>query len=197
MKEKKMSENFDEKKYGKIIPDHEYDGIQELDNPLPGWWLATFYITIFFSIFYVGYYIFGSGPTLVDELKKDLTARELALKSTGANQGPTENELNALIKNQERAAKGKPIFLAKCASCHGDKGQGIIGPNLTDQYWIHGNKPADLYKVISEGVLDKGMPPWNSMLNKEEIMNIIAFIITLKDTNPPNAKAPQGVEYKD
>lgn len=189
--------NSDEKKYGKVIPNHSYDGIQELDNPLPGWWLATFYITIVFAALYIGYYWFAGGPTLTEEFDQAKKVRDTQMLATGQNKGPSDDELKAALASPKIVEKGKEDFTAKCASCHGDKGQGGIGPNLTDKFWIHGGKLADIAKTITDGVADKGMPPWGAMLSKAEIIELSAFVKSIGGTNPPNPKAPQGVEAKE
>jgi cytochrome c oxidase cbb3-type subunit 3 len=183
---------------GKLL-NHEYDGIQELDNSLPQWWLGTFYITIIFSIFYYGYYELGSGESIDAEYKR--TAAELDQKTKYApnnNVFPDDEKLKAVIANKSNLAGGKSVYDSKCASCHAPQGQGLIGPNLVDKFWIHGKgSDAEIAKVIHDGVLDKGMPAWNALLKEEEIYQVAAYIKSLKGTNPPNAKAPQGQEYNN
>lgn len=176
--------------------DHEYDGIKELDNPLPGWWLATFYGAILFSIVYVFHYHLGTGKTLEQEALEHY--EEILAKAKSApSQGPTEESLKAVAQDPQALALGNEVYQAKCASCHMEKGQGSIGPNLTDAYWIHGDGSfTEIAKVIADGVADKGMPPWKAMLKEQEFLAVTAFVHQLKGTNPPNGKAPQGVEIK-
>jgi cytochrome c oxidase cbb3-type subunit 3 len=180
-----------EKQYDKLL-DHEYDGIREQDNPLPGWWLATFYITIAFSAAYYLYYELGSGPSLVQELAQEQYADELAARAKPVAAGPSDEDLVAASKDSALLAVGKDQFATKCASCHGDAGGGGIGPNLTDEYWIHGGSAGQVYATIQKGVLDKGMPAWGALMTADELKAVVGFVVSLKGTNPPGAKAPQG-----
>lgn len=180
-----------------LLLDHDYDGIQELDHPLPTWWLAILYISIVFSALYVGYYMTGLGPTLRQELEVALQEIEAA-KATSADSGGgggdlTNEKILALVKSEKDVASGKGVYDGKCAACHGDKGQGLIGPNLTDDFWLHGEgKPVDIAAVIRDGVAEKGMPPWGPILSPTELVDVTAFIISIHGTQPPGAKEPQG-----
>jgi len=183
---------------GEIL-DHSYDGIQEFDNPLPNWWLATFYITIVFAFLYVGYYHFGPGPSLDQELA---TGLEMIKAQEAANQKSaaplTDEVLAAAFADPSVRESGKKIFVEKCLACHGASGEGGIGPNLTDAYWIHGNGGlAALVKVVSEGVADKGMPPWSALLKQAEIVAVASHAKGLQGTKPANPKAPQGELVKE
>ncbi len=194
MSESKNNQQDKEEK----IKNHEYDGIQEFDNPLPGWWLATFYITIIFSVFYFGYYSLGTGPTLTEELKASKAQLERKSPPKPAVAWPDEALLLAASKSPEAIQKGQGIFTSKCAACHGDKGQGVIGPNLADSFWIHGKGTlVAVAKVVHDGVNEKGMPPWGSMLKDEEIFSVVAYVKSLRGTNPPNPKAPQGDKVEE
>lgn len=179
-----------------LLLNHNYDGIQELDHPLPGWWLGTFYATIAFSIVYVGYYMIGSGPTLSDELKEALAQIEAAKAKVQAaipQGGDSSAALLAALKNPQEISKGQGVYVGKCAACHGDKGQGLIGPNLTDDHWIQGSgSPQDVMKAVTDGVPEKGMPPWGPMLTAEELRGVVAYIRSIRGTNPAGAKEPQG-----
>lgn len=181
-----MSENnIDEK----LIPGHEYDGIRELDNPLPGWWLTTFYGTIIFAVGYYIAYTFLGAPTQAQELKEAMA--QIATLQGPSDKLPTEQELNAKF-NAQTLSDGKAVFVARCVACHGDKGQGIVGPNLTDAYWIHGKGTrADIYKVIHNGVPDKGMLAWGEILKPEEVLAVTSFVYSIRNTNVPG-KPPQG-----
>lgn len=178
-----------------IEREHSFDGIKEYDNPLPMWWLWTFFLTIIFSAIYYLHYEVAGGPTLKDELNVEMTAIEQAAQKKNAGPAETEESLAAFFANPKAAEAGSAIFAGKCAACHGDKLQGLIGPNLVDKFWIHGGGTrTDIVKVIREGVADKGMPPWGSMLKKDELLNVTAFIVSKKGSNPPGAKAAQGNE---
>jgi cytochrome c oxidase cbb3-type subunit 3 len=174
------------------ILDHEYDGIQEYDNPLPNWWLVSFFGTIIFAFLYYLHYSFGGGPTLTQELEvamKDLPKAE--------EQVWGEDELKAKMDSPDLIAKGKAVFAGKCAACHGNEGQGVIGPNLTDKFWLHGGHRADILRTINKGVTEKGMPSWAGMLNDDEMMQVAGFVYSLRQTHPANGKAPQGEEVKE
>jgi len=186
------------KEEGPIITGHEYDGIHELDNPLPKWWLATFYLAIVFSIFYFAYYILGSGPTLDEEFQKNMAQFQETLPKSPQGSGVDEAKLLTLAKSPEEIKKGEIVFQSRCVSCHGDKGPGIIGPNLTDNFWIHGKGTLpDIAKVIHDGVNDKGMPSWGPVLKEEELYAVTAYVKSLKGTHPSNPKPPQGEEVKE
>jgi cytochrome c oxidase cbb3-type subunit 3 len=111
--------------------------------------------------------------------------------------GPSEEKLNAALKDESQLTKGKALYAGKCASCHGQKGEGLIGPNLADKYWINGDgNISSIAKTISEGVPAKGMPPWAAIFTEPELTQIVAFVKSLKGTSPPNGKAPQGTEHE-
>lgn len=176
----------------KLLKDHSYDGIQELDNPLPDWWLFTFLATIIFAFLYYIHYEFSGGQTIAQELKEDL-----AMIDTQRKQNPvpadSEDELMKLLSSAAIQEEGKVVYAAKCAACHGPQLQGLIGPNLTDDFWIHGTgKLGEIAAVIRKGVLDKGMPPWEGQLKDAEIKAVTVFVSSQRGTSPPNPKAPQG-----
>lgn len=188
-----MSDNNNQ--YDQPIAGHDYDGIQEFDNPLPMWWLWTFFGTIIFSFMYYIHYEFKVGPSSDQELSADMAAID-QLKSKADESAPAV-DLATLTKDPKLAQVGALVYAGKCAACHGDKGQGLVGPNLTDKSWIHGAKPEELLVTIKKGVLDKGMPPWDGILKTDEIHGVIAYIYSLKGSNPPGGKAPQGTEIPD
>jgi cytochrome c oxidase cbb3-type subunit 3 len=178
---------------------HSYDGITELDNPLPSWWLWTFLLTIIFSFIYYIHYESGAGHTLNQEL--DIALKEISQSKSHSSSHnhdvmqPTETEesLASQMNGEAMVLTGASVYEGKCLACHGKDLQGIVGPNLVDKYWIHGKGTrADIVSVIRAGVLDKGMPAWEPLLKKEEIYAITAFILSKKGSDVPNAKAPQG-----
>jgi cytochrome c oxidase cbb3-type subunit 3 len=172
---------------------HNYDGIEELDNHLPNWWLATLYGSIVFAIAYFGYYVIGDGPSLVQEYEHARQESQYAAYLRGdGNKGPTEEQLLAVYKDPGRRKEGQAVFAARCVPCHGDHAQGGIGPNLTDDYWLHGGKLVEIAHTVSNGVADKGMPPWGPVLKDREIESVVAYIRSLRGSNPAGAKAPQG-----
>ena len=184
-------------KEGKVL-DHNYDGIQELDNPLPRWWLLTFYGTIIFAIFYLGYYELGPGPDADMELAEGIRALDAKKHAAAPSGGVDMEKLNAFVADKGRLAEGKIVYDSRCLACHAVGGAGLIGPNLTDRHWIHGDGSlAELFKLVANGVADKGMPPWSGALKTDELYAVTAFVNSLKGTSPPNPKAPQGQEVKN
>jgi cytochrome c oxidase cbb3-type subunit 3 len=191
--------------------DHDYDGIKEYDNPLPRWWLWLFYGTILFALVYIPYYLFGIGPTTAEEYDQEMALARAAHPAaappapapaggaaTGhGDHGPNVAAGPSLAGNPDAIAAGKALFALNCLPCHGPEGQGGIGPNLTDAYWIHGSRYEDIVITITNGVPDKGMIAWKATLNPEKISQAAAFVLSLKGTNPPNPKAPQGDKYPD
>lgn len=181
-----MSDNDDK------LLDHDYDGIRELDNPLPSWWLATFFITIIFGFHYWIHYEFAGGQSQWDELKQDMKRIE-SMKNHRPATTVSDDELPSLLASTAILEEGKSVYDGKCAACHGPQLQGLIGPNLTDEFWIHGKGTfSEIVAVVRGGVLDKGMPPWEGQLKDNEIKAVAAFIVQQKDSHPPNPKAPQG-----
>ena len=182
------------KKIKDELLDHNYDGIQELDNDLPPWWLYMFYFTIAFSIVYMMYYhVLGLGDLQYAEYEKEMAAAKAAQQQVAASAGPAV----ALtpFTDEENLAKGKEIYMTNCMACHGANGEGGVGPNLTDQYWLHGGAFENIVKTITDGVPAKGMIAWKAILNPEQIRQVASYVKTLQGTNPPNAKAPQGELY--
>jgi cytochrome c oxidase cbb3-type subunit 3 len=177
---------------------HDYDGIEEYDNPLPGWWSWIFVATIVFSLGYWLYYQIGPGPTVIaqydDEMRAAAERQAVLAPPTGG--GVTEDSLRALARDARVIAGAREIFAIRCMPCHGPEGQGVIGPNLTDDYWIHGRTLVEIRRTISEGVPDKGMVPWKDQLKPDEISALTAYVSTLAGTNPPNPRPPQGVNGK-
>jgi cytochrome c oxidase cbb3-type subunit III len=185
-----MSEEKDE------LLNHEYDGIQEYNNPLPMWWLWTFFGTIIFGFIYYLHYTTNSGPNLQQEL--DLALNDIKQRQSHASkQGELQPEdLAAQIKSADLQSANS-LFQTRCTACHGNVLQGGIGPNLTDANWIHGKGTApEIIKVIKEGVVDNGMPAWGSMLHDKELIQLTALILSKQDSNPPGAKAPQGEKVR-
>ena len=179
--EKDINNNDDNQfneKYDEKLMDHDYDGIQELDNPAPAWIMAIFYITITFAVFYGAYYFwFGQGPNQVEEYEAMNAAH------------------NEKYKNNE--ISGVNIFATKCASCHGANAEGSFGPNLTDNAWINGCGTDAVVKIITEGKTSKGMTAFKGQLSDEAITKVAEYILTdLKGTNPANAKEAEGEECK-
>lgn len=184
-----------------LVIDHEYDGIKELDNPVPAWFNAMFYGSIAFAVVYLCvYHVFGWGPTQDEEYTREMARAEQARQEWLSQAANNIDENTVTVDTSpETVAAGLAIFTQNCAACHGGVGEGGIGPNLTDEYWLHGGEVQDIFRVVKYGVLDKGMIPWEQSLTPAQIAEVSNYIITLRGNNPPNAKEPQGekVEYQD
>jgi len=181
-----------------ITLDHNYDGIRELDNHLPPWWVNMFYLTIIWAIGYMWYYHFGgNGQNQAEEYKTEVATakKEIAMALAGKANAVDEASVTAMT-DAASLAEGELTFKSVCAACHGQKGEGLVGPNFTDEYWIHGGGIKDLFKVIKYGVPDKGMIAWSAQLKPIDMQKVASYILTLKGTNPPNPKAPQGEIWK-
>lgn len=173
--------------------EHEYDGIREYDNPLPRWWVLLFWGTFLFSLGYVfHYHVSGRGPSVAQSYELEMAAAREQRAARSLGEKVTEEALRTLMLDAELMADAKTLFGARCASCHGDRGQGLIGPNLTDDYWIHGKGTLmDIHDIVSRGVPEKGMPPWEAQLTPIELRKIAALVGSFKGQNLPG-KPPQG-----
>jgi len=182
-----------------VMLDHNYDGIRELDNHLPPWWKWLFYVTIIFAVAYLLlYHVFGTMPLQIEEYQAEMAVAEKAQMARMADQ-PVSNidESNVTyLDDPDALADGAKIFKMNCAACHKEDGGGGIGPNLTDQYWLHGGSIKDIFKTIKNGVPDKGMISWESMLSPDKIQNVASYVKSLQGTTPANPKEPQGELYE-
>lgn len=181
--------------------DHSYDGIKELDNHLPPWWKWLFYGTIAWSVVYVFlFHLSESLPLSLQEYQNEITQAEEQQRLLKASQPETQIDENTLVFTNDPAMieKGKTIFLNNnCGSCHRNDGGGnTIGPNLTDDYWIHGGDLKNVFVTIKNGAVEKGMPAWGKSMKPEDVRDVTFFVMSLKGTNPENAKAPQGELYQ-
>ena len=178
------------------VLDHEYDGIEELDNPLPGWWLATFYITIVFAAFYFSWQnIFAGGHVHEQAYLADQAAldQKIAKIQEAAAKAFDPAKLAKELGDKALIEPGKQVFQTNCVTCHGPAAGGVVGPNLTDDYWIHGDgTPVAIWKVVNEGVPEKAMPTWGKQLAAEQVKQVVAYVISLHGSHPANAKEPQG-----
>ncbi len=174
-------------------PSHVYDGIVEHDNKLPLWWQLTLYGAVVFALVYWFGRRLNAIATANETYAQDVAAERAAEADRARARGTIDDDLLVtLSRDPATLTKGKATFAASCAPCHRADGGGNIGPNLTDAYWLHGSKPTDLFKVASDGVPAKGMPTWGPQLGQDRIESVVAFVLSLKDTNVPGGKAPQG-----
>lgn len=178
-----------------LVLDHDYDGIRELNHPLPSWWVGIWIISIVFSIPYFMYYHIAGGDglkaTYVKDMEKLTAIKEEQAKLLGVFD---VNDFNTWMSNNDGVKLGAAVYTENCLSCHAEGGGGDIGPNLTDNHWINvkTRTPEQLYPVINKGVEENGMPAWGEVLSKEDMYAAMAYVISLKGTTPPKAKEPQG-----
>lgn len=178
--------------------DHDYDGIRELDNSLPPWWLYGFYVSILVAIGYMYVYHYSDiGLSQNEEYQQAMRAAEQQKLIYAAKQinNIDENNLVALTDPQSLSV-GLKAFVTNCVACHGQEGQGGVGPNLTDKYWIHGGSTPSIYKTIKNGVPEKGMIAWKSQMQPSTIHKLASYIQTLQGSQPQNPKEKQGVLYE-
>ncbi|HBS29497.1 MAG TPA: cytochrome C oxidase Cbb3 [Phycisphaerales bacterium] len=179
---------------GRLL-DHNYDGIQEYDNPTPGWWHLLFIGSIAFSLIYAAVYHFeGPGRDPHEALASDQNAYYERLFG---DLEELKNEPQVLLALPTRdggkwQALAGALFIQNCAQCHGAKGEGLNGPNLTDDSYIHIKQITDILAVITDGVGAKGMPAWGVRFNPNQRMLLAAYVASLRGTTPPGAKAPEG-----
>lgn len=180
----------------KVATDHEYDGITELDNNLPPWWKWGFYLSIVFAVVYLlHYHVFKTGDLQISAYEKSKIEAEAKIAQYLKDQALNvdENTATYLTEASDLSA-GKSLFMESCKVCHGAAGEGLVGPNLTDDYWIYGGDIKDIFKTIKYGAKN-GMKSWKDELNPVQMQQVASFIKSLKGTNPPNAKHPQGELY--
>ncbi|WP_026898162.1 cbb3-type cytochrome c oxidase N-terminal domain-containing protein [Daejeonella oryzae] len=177
-----------------LMMEHEFDGITELDNPIPAWFMWLFYGSIGWAFVYLLYFhVFNWGPLQDEEYAiemKQAKIEQTAFLSKSAN-NIDENSVKE-NKDPKIIAAGQAVYTANCVACHGDKGQGTVGPNLTDQFWLHGGKVNSVFKTIKYGVPEKGMISWEKILTAKQISEVSNYILSIKGSNPPSGKAPQG-----
>jgi cytochrome c oxidase cbb3-type subunit 3 len=194
--------NLDKKFFTKAAPiekeadimlDHDYDGIKELDNALPPWWKYGFYITIFVAIFYIlKFEVWHTGMNPTEEYNTEMAQAKLETDQYLASMKENVDENTVVMLDAAGIQTGKTLFTKTCVACHTQNGGGGVGPNLTDNYTIHGAKIQDIFKTIKYGYPDKGMQSWQSNFSPVEIQQLSSYIKSLSNTNVPNGKAPQG-----
>ncbi|SFB52900.1 cbb3-type cytochrome c oxidase N-terminal domain-containing protein [Algoriphagus aquimarinus] len=187
----------EEQAHEKLMSDHSYDGIQELDNFMPPWLQYVFIGTIVFAVgYYANYTVFGIGMTGIEEYEEELRIEAIAAESRSLTADASIDETNVTLDDSGPAlGAGKTIFEANCAACHAIDGGGGVGPNLTDKYWLHGGDIKDVFAVVKYGVIEKGMVPWEDQLNPKEIQEVSSYILSLQGTTPAAPKDPQGELY--
>lgn len=182
-------------KTGPIRP-YEVDGIQECDNPLPKWWVGLFVFGMVFAVVYLVYYHVLGKPDHIDEFNQFMADRSqaAAVANSEAEEEAAGSSLEDRLASADMISAGQELFSTNCMPCHNAKGEGGIGPNLTDDMWIHGGKPEDIIHVIETGVLEKGMPPWKDVLGRKKVEQLAALIVSWRGLNLPG-KAAEGEPY--
>jgi len=179
-----------------ILLDHDYDGIHELDNSLPPWWIYGFYLTILVSFVYIWYYhAGGNGPSSEQEYIASVKEGEEAKAAYLAKTAGNIDETNVKLADAAGMAEGKLLFSKNCAACHAADGGGSVGPNLTDEYWIHGGSLPDVFKSIKYGWQDKGMKPWKEDFSPRQLASLSSYVTSLVGTKPAAPKEKQGELY--
>lgn len=193
---------LDKKLFTKAIPieheadallDHNYDGIQELDNALPPWWKYGFIITIGFAFVYLlNFHVFGNGKNPTEEYQAEMNNAQIQKEVYESKNKDRIDEEHVSMADATGIKSAEVNYVANCVACHGVKGEGGVGPNLTDDYWLHKGSLNDIYHTLKVGYPDKGMQSWASKFSPKEMSQLASYIKTLKGTNPPNGKVPQG-----
>ena len=180
-----------------IALDHEYDGIRELDNRLPPWWLYGFYATIIFGVVYLWrYHVSYSAPLSKEEFEIAVNKADEEVKVYLAQKGESVDE-NSITISVDAAdlAEGKKVYTAACVACHKDDGGGMVGPNLTDDHWLHGGDIRSVFKTIKYGI--NAMPQWQTSYSNKQIAQVASYVMSLRGTNPPGAKAAEGQLFQE
>ena len=199
MEEKALQHNgqkeIDPATQDEFVSGHEFDGIRELDNDPPFWLSFIFLITVLFAYTYFAkYHIFHSGDLSADEYKKEMAPY---VKEEEAPVIAKKEPEKALVPftDASNIAAGSKVFSTNCVVCHAPGGAGLVGPNLTDEYWLHGGSFKDIVHTITVGVPEKGMISWKGTISQEQILQVASFVMSLRGTHPANPKAPQGEKY--
>jgi cytochrome c oxidase cbb3-type subunit 3 len=180
-----------EEKQDQVL-EHDFDGIQEYDNQLPNWWLAILYGTVVFAFIYWGYFhTLGVGKSPGESYQAELIAAAAAEYARSGGAELTNDLLISMSNSAEGVVTGQQVFEQFCVVCHADKGQGNVGPNLTDDYWIHGGTPMQIHDTVFNGVPEKGMVAWGNQLGPRRVQAVTSFVLTLRGANVPG-KAPEG-----
>ncbi len=184
-------------KEDEVLMEDDYDGIRELDNSVPPWFNYLFIATIIFAVYYMfNYEVFSKGKSQVDEYEAEMEAysiQKAQLEASGAF--VTENNVTRLTDQNDLEA-GKEIFKSNCVPCHGPDAGGVVGPNLTDKYWIHGGGIKNVFHTIKYGVPAKGMVSWQTQLNPKQMQEVASYVLSLQGTHPANPKEPQGTIWE-
>jgi cytochrome c oxidase cbb3-type subunit III len=180
----------------KLLLDHDFDGIRELNNKIPPWFMAIFYGSIIWALVYmVDFHILGSGNVQEDEYAEEVQIAAMEREILNKSGSLVNEESVTRVDDVAALASGKNIFVKNCAACHGMGGEGLVGPNFTDEYWIHGGGIKNIFKIIKYGVPQKGMISWQTQLDPTQMQEVGSYIMALRGTRPPNQKGPEGEKW--
>lgn len=195
----KLTKTSPIEKEGELLMDHDYDGIKELDNNLPPWWVYLFYICIIFGVIYVVRYDVLGADDQEMELKKEMAQAKIDVEEYLKTAPDLMDEKTVVLLTDEAdLAAGKEIFTTNCVACHRADAGGQIGPNLTDDRWILGGGIKNLFHTITNGGRDgKGMIAWKGTLKPKEIQKVASYILSLQGSNPKDPKEPEGEVWVD
>lgn len=177
---------------------HDFDGIRELDNRIPPWFNYLFVGTVIFAFIYMlDYHVLKISPLSGSEYIAEVQAAEILKKITLAADGEIDENALVALNDEASLKSGAEYYQKYCVSCHGTQGGGIVGPNLTDKYWIHGGSIKNIYTTIKAGVPAKGMISWELVFSQKQMQQIASFVLSLQGTNPAGGKSPEGVLYAE
>jgi cytochrome c oxidase cbb3-type subunit 3 len=184
-----------------LVMEHEFDGITELNNPTPRWFMVLFVSTVIFAVGYLfNYEVLGFGQNQEQEYASELQQADLDKEAFLAKPGNAKSAVNenniVLSKDAAVLTSGAALFTNRCTPCHGEHAQGIVGPNLTDEFWLHGGKIQEVFKTIKYGVPEKGMIAWEKSLSAQQISDLANYVLSLQGSHPAGAKAAQGDKQK-
>ncbi len=195
---KNLTDSIPVEREDEVLTDHSYDGIRELDNKLPPWWLYLFYGTIAFAVFYLIYFhVLSIGPSSAEEYKLEMAAAQEQIEEHRATLAMNIDESNVEVTDDAALlAEAKGLYEANCVACHATDGGGGVGPNFTDKYWIHGGDVKDIFRTIKVGVPQKGMISWESQFTPQQMQGLASYILNFQGATPQNPKEAQGELYE-
>ena len=183
-----MTERYDDE-----LREHTYDGIEEFDNRLPNWWLFILYGSIVFALgYWLAFHTLGVARLPQESYTIEMQEAAEAQLAAMAEGGLTDESLLLMSTLPERVEAGRQIFAKNCVACHLESGQGLVGPNLTDRYWIHGDRPLDIHRIVTDGVPSKGMAAWGRQLGPTRVQNVVAYVLAEIQNSEVPGKEPEG-----